>query len=287
MPATAGIAKPAWLRRSVLSSEKIEDTRRLLRRFSLNTVCESAKCPNLCECFDKGIATFIIMGSVCTRGCRFCAVEKGTPEPVDAEEPLRIYEAVQTLRLKYIVITSVTRDDLADGGAGHYADVVRCLRDGSDDIKIEVLVPDFGGREEFLRMIYKTKIDVFAHNLDTVRRIYESVKPNSDYETSLKVLKTAKAVSETVPTKSGLMLGLGETEEDVVTTMKELRNINCDIITLGQYLRPATDRLREQEFVSPKTFEKYKEIAYNLGFTSVSSGPFIRSSYHTACFDIT
>lgn len=281
------IAKPAWLRRSILSSEKIENTRRLLRRFSLNTVCESAKCPNLCECFDKGAATFIIMGSVCTRGCRFCAVDKGTPGALDPDEPSRIYEAVQRLRLRYAVITSVTRDDLADGGAGHYADVVRYLRDRSDDIKIEVLVPDFRGREELLRMIYKAKIDVFAHNIDTVKRLYKSIKPNSDYGISLKVLKMAKAVSESIPTKSGLMLGLGETEEDVLTTMKELRDAGCDIITLGQYLRPAIDRLEEREFISPKTFEKYKEIAYNLGFTSVSSGPFVRSSYHIACFDTT
>lgn len=281
------IAKPAWLRRSILSSEKIENTRRILRRFSLNTVCESAKCPNLCECFDKGAATFIIMGSVCTRGCGFCAIEKGTPEAVDPDEPSRIYEAVQRLRLRYAVITSVTRDDLADGGAGHYADVVRYLRDRSDDIKIEVLVPDFGGREGPIRTVCKAKIDIFAHNIDTVRRLYGSVKPNSDYGTSLKVLKTAKAVSEGIPTKSGLMLGLGETEEDVVEAMKELRDAACDIITLGQYLRPATNKLEEREFIPPKTFEKYKEIAYNLSFKSVSSGPFVRSSYHIACFTAT
>lgn len=281
------IAKPAWLRRSILSSEKIENTRRLLRRFSLNTVCESARCPNLCECFDKGVATFIIMGSVCARGCGFCAVKKGKPEPLDPSEPSRIYEAVRPLRLRYIVITSVTRDDLADGGASHYAAVIRYLRGRLDDIKIEVLVPDFGAREEPLKAIYNAKIDVFAHNIDTVRRLYKSVKPNSDYETSLKVLKTAKALSGSVPTKSGLMLGLGETTEDVIAAMKELRDVSCDIITLGQYLRPARDMLKEREFISPKTFEKYEEIAYNLGFTSVNSGPFVRSSYHIACFNIT
>ena len=283
--ATFGIAKPAWLRRSILSSEKIEDTRRLLRHFSLNTVCESARCPNLCECFDKGVATFIIMGSVCARGCGFCAVKKGKPEPLDSSEPSRIYEAVRPLRLRYIVITSVTRDDLADGGASHYADVIRYLRGRLDDIKIEVLVPDFGAREEPLKAIYNAKIDVFAHNIDTVRRLYKSVKPNSDYETSLRTLKMAETLSESIPTKSGLMLGLGETEKETLTAMEELREAGCDIITLGQYLRPATDKLKEHEFVSPKTFEKYEEIAYNLGFTSVSSGPFVRSSYHITCFD--
>lgn len=287
MPAALGAAKPAWLRRSILSSEKIEDTRRLLRRFSLNTVCESAKCPNLCECFDKGIATFIIMGSVCTRGCGFCAVKRGRPEAPDPDEPSRIYEAVRALGLRYVVITSATRDDLADGGAGHYAEVVNYLRGNPNDLKIEALVPDFGGREAALKAVYEAKIDVFAHNIDTVRRLYRSVKPNSDYETSLKVLMTAKSLSGSVPTKSGLMLGLGETEEDVVAAMKELRDVSCDIITLGQYLRPERDRLKEREFISPKTFEKYEEIAYNLGFMSVSSGPFIRSSYHMACFNTT
>lgn len=282
-----GIAKPKWLRRSILSSRKIDETRGLLRRFSLNTVCESAKCPNLCECFDKGAATFIIMGSVCTRGCAFCAVERGKPEPPDPDEPSRIYEAVRTLRLKYIVITSVTRDDLSDGGAGHYADVVRYLRGRMGDIKIEVLVPDFGAQEESLRVIHKAKIDVFAHNIDTVRRLYKSVKPNSNYETSLKVLKTAKAIFGSTPTKSGLMLGLGETEKEILTALEELREAGCDIVTLGQYLRPARNRMEERDFIPPKTFEKYEKIAYNLGFTSVSSGPFVRSSYHIACFNTT
>jgi lipoyl synthase len=287
MPAAFGIAKPAWLRRSILSSEKIANTRRLLRHFSLSTVCESAKCPNLCECFDKGIATFIIMGTVCTRGCVFCAVKRGRPEAPDPGEPSRVCEAARALRLRYIVITSATRDDLADGGAGHYADVVRYLRGNLNDLKIEALVPDFGGREAALKVIYEARIDVLAHNIDTVRRLYKSVKPNSDYETSLGLLKTAKSLSGSVPTKSGLMLGLGETEGDIIEAMRELRDVSCDIITLGQYLRPERDRLKEREFISPKTFEKYEEIAYNLGFVSVSSGPFVRSSYHIACFNTT
>ncbi|KPK40896.1 MAG: lipoyl synthase [Omnitrophica WOR_2 bacterium SM23_29] len=276
------MAKPKWLRRGILASDKIAQTREILRRFSLNTVCESALCPNLCECFDRGRATFIIMGSNCTRGCKFCAVKNGNPQELDSNEPSRIYEAVRQLRLKYIVITSVTRDDLSDGGAGHYADVIKYLRKRLDDIKVEVLVSDFKGSNKSLEIIYNAKIDVFAHNVDTVRRLHKSIKPGSDYGISLNVLKRAKCISEAVPTKSGLILGLGETGEEVVQTMMDLRDANCDIITLGQYLRPAPDRLKESEFISPKLFEKYKEIAYNLKFKNVSSGPFVRSSYHIA-----
>ncbi|MFH1778779.1 MAG: lipoyl synthase [Candidatus Omnitrophota bacterium] len=274
------MAKPEWLRRRILSSDKIERTRETLRRYSLNTVCESARCPNLCECFNRGVVTFIIMGSTCTRKCRFCAVKNGVPDAIDSNEPLRIYEAVKQLKLKYIVITSVTRDDLLDGGASHYTNVIKYLHKRLDDIKIEVLVPDFNGSYKSLKMIYETKIDVFAHNIETVRRLHKSVKPDSNYDTSLEILKKAKCLSKDIPTKSGLLLGLGETVNEVFQTMAELRDANCDIITLGQYLKPAPGKLEEREFVSPKTFEKYKEIAYNLKFKNVSSGPFVRSSYH-------
>ncbi len=281
------ILKPDWLRRKILSSGKIERTRTLLRDLSINTVCESARCPNQCECFNKGVVTFIIMGSICTRGCKFCAVGKGVPQPLDRDEPSKIYEAVKQLDLRYVVITSVTRDDLADGGASHYADVIRYLRERITEIKIEVLTPDFKAQHSCLETVYDSRIDVFAHNMDIVRRLYKHVKPQSDYQTSLEILRKAKQVSQSVPTKSGLMLGLGETADEVVQAMKELRSVGCDIITLGQYLRPSKDRLEEREFISPKTFEKYKEIAYNLDFKSVSSGPFVRSSYHIACLDTT
>lgn len=274
------IAKPQWLRRRILSSDRIKRTRDVLRHFSLNTVCESARCPNLCECFNKGRATFIIMGSTCTRSCEFCAVRNGSPDALDPDEPMKIYEAVKQLQLKYIVITSVTRDDLLDGGANHYAGVIKYLRAKLEGIKIEVLVPDFNGSYESLKTIYEARIDVFAHNIETVRRLHKAVKPDSDYETSLEILRKAKSVSKDVPTKSGLLLGLGETEKEVLKTMLELKGINCDIITFGQYLKPAPDKLEEYEFVSPKIFEKYKEIAYNLNFKNVSSGPFVRSSYH-------
>lgn len=280
------ISKPSWLRRSIVSSAKIDSTRRRLRNLKVNTVCESARCPNLCECFDRGVATFIILGDICTRGCRFCAVEKGAPSAPDPEEPARIYDAVKGLDMEYVVITSVTRDDLPDGGADHYASTVKYLREKVSDIKIEVLVPDFKGKAEYIDKVCGTGIDVFAHNLDTVRRLHKTVKPKCDYYLSLAVLGKAKDISRgEIPTKSGLMLGLGETEGDAVSAMKDLRNVGCDIITLGQYLKPAPGRVEEQEFISPKMFEKYEEIAYNLGFTRVRSGPFVRSSYHAACLE--
>lgn len=275
------IAKPRWLRRDIVSSGRIEDTRKVLRDLSINTVCESAKCPNLCECFDRGVATFITLGDRCTRGCRFCAVNTGTPSAPDPEEPAKIYEAVRGLSLGYVVITSVTRDDLPDGGSGHYAATVRYLRERSKDIKIEVLVPDFRGKAEYIGEVCGSGIDVFSHNLDTVKRLHKAVKPNCDYHLSLCVLGKARDISRgMIPTKSGLMLGLGETEEDLVSALRDLRNVGCSMLTLGQYLKPAPGRLEEREFISPKMFEKYKEIAYNLGFTRVSSGPFVRSSYH-------
>lgn len=273
------IAKPVWLRRKMLSSSRITKTRSVLKALSITTVCESARCPNICECFDRGTATFMILGSNCTRRCGFCAVGRGVPERLDPHEPERISEAVRSLGLRYVVITSVTRDDLPDGGAGHYVEVVERLRRKFNDVKIEVLVPDFGGKIESIELIYKSKIDILAHNLDTVRRLYKSVKPNSDYETSLRVLENAKRVSSGVPTKSGIMLGLGENEDEVVLTMKDLRGVGCDVITLGQYLKPAADKLDEKRFIPPKIFAKYEEIAYNLGFKSVTSGPFVRSSY--------
>lgn len=273
------IAKPQWLRRKILSSDKIERTREILKCFSLNTICESARCPNLCECFDRGKATFIIMGSTCTRSCKFCAVESGIPDKLDVDEPPRIYEAVKELCLKSIVITSVTRDDLSDGGASHYASVIKYLRARLHEIEIEVLVPDFKGSYKSLEVIYKAEVDIFSHNIETVRRLHKSVKPGSDYETSLGVLRKAKRISEDVPTKSGLLLGLGETEKEVFQTMLELKGVNCDMITLGQYLKPALGKLEECEFIPPKLFEKYEEMAYNLRFKNVTSGPFVRSSY--------
>lgn len=274
--------KPRWLRKDLSASGRIENTRRTLRKFSVDTVCETANCPNLCECFEKKTATFMILGVVCTRGCRFCSIEMGSPSAVESSEASKVYEAVKELGLKYVVITSVTRDDLPDGGAAHYAAVVKYLRERSNYVTIEALVPDFKGESSSLAAVCKSGINIFAHNIDTVQRLFSLVKPRADYETSIEVLKKAKLIARDIPTKSGLMLGLGETEDEVFMTMKRLRAVNCEIITLGQYLRPAKDKLKEKEFILPKIFEKYKEIAYNLGFKRVNSGPFVRSSYQVS-----
>ncbi len=279
------IAKPFWLRRPVIASEMISRTRKLLRETSAKTICETANCPNLCECFNKGVATFIILGDVCTRGCRFCAVRHGRPLPPDAGEADKIRRAVECLGLKYAVITSVTRDDLEDGGAAHFASVVARLKDMAVNIGVEVLVPDFKASPDSIRTVHEAGVNVFAHNIDTVRRIHRSVKPRADYDVSLSVLRISKAVSPGTPTKSGIMLGLGETGEDVLESMKDLRRVDCDILTLGQYLKPAGGKIAESEFVSPNLFAKYEEIAYNLGFTRVSAGPFVRSSYYAACLN--
>ncbi|MFA5335767.1 MAG: lipoyl synthase [Candidatus Omnitrophota bacterium] len=279
------IAKPRWLRRPIVASDKITATRKALKDASANTVCESANCPNLCECFDRGVATFIILGDVCTRGCRFCAIRCGKPLPPDASEPQKICDAVAALALKYAVITSVTRDDIPDGGAAHFAEVVSYLKGRIKDIRIEVLVPDFAGLASSIRTVHGPGLDVFAHNLDTVRRLYGTVKPRSNYDVSLSVLRKSRDASRDTPTKSGLMLGLGETEDEILSAMKDLRAADCEILTLGQYLKPAGGKAEETEFVPPKMFAKYEEMAYNLGFARVSAGPFVRSSYYAACLN--
>jgi len=279
------IAKPVWLRRPVIASEMIHRTRGLLRETSVKTICETANCPNLCECFNKGVATFVILGDVCTRGCRFCAVSHGKPLTPDQSEADKIYSAVERLGLKYAVITSVTRDDLEDGGASHFAAVVTRLRQMPVKVGIEVLVPDFKASTESIRRVHHAGVDVFAHNIDTVRRVHRSVKPGADYDMSLSVLRISKSLSPATPVKSGLMLGLGESEDDILGSFKDLRETGCDILTLGQYLKPAGGKIAESRFVSPNLFAKYEEMAYNLGFTRVSAGPFVRSSYYAACLN--
>ena len=279
------IAKPLWLRRPMAASGRITATRKALKESGVNTICESANCPNLCECFDKGVATFIILGDICTRGCRFCAVENGKPLPPDPSEPENIYNAVTRLGLKYAVITSVTRDDIPDGGAAHYSDVVSYVKARAAGVGIEVLVPDFRGSESSIRTAHGPGVDVFAHNIDTVRRLYGKAKPKADYDVSLSVLRISSRLFPLTPVKSGLMLGLGETEREVLSAMEDLRGAGCVILTLGQYLKPPGGRMEESGFVPPKMFAKYEEMAYNLGFTRVSSGPFVRSSYHAACLN--
>nr|WP_240951388.1 lipoyl synthase [Caldanaerobacter subterraneus] len=250
-----------------------------LKNMALNTVCQSANCPNMGECFARRTATFMIMGNICTRNCRFCAVEKGHPQPLDEEEPGRVAEAARRLGLKHVVVTSVTRDDLPDGGASHFAKTIYELKK-LPGVTVEVLVPDFMGNEEAIRTVVEAKPDVINHNVETVPRLYSRVRPKADYIRSLNLLKKVKELDPLILTKSGIMVGLGETEEEVIEVMKDLRDIDCDMMTIGQYLRPSHKHIEVAEYVTPEQFKRYEEIGYKLGFKHVASGPLVRSSYH-------
>lgn len=249
----------------------------------VKTVCESAVCPNIGDCFAKNTATFMILGNICTRGCRFCAVGKGVPVPPDTLEPAKVVKAVRQLRLKHVVITSVTRDDLEDGGAGQFARVIRALNKYNQNIKVEVLVPDFRGKKESIASVVDAAPAVIGHNVETVPDLYERVRPGADYFRSLALLKEVKNVgSGTVYTKSGIMLGLGEIRKQVIKVMEDLREVECDVLTVGQYLRPTFRHLPVVEYVSPEKFKLYAAEARDLGFKAVAAGPFIRSSYLAA-----
>ncbi len=250
---------------------------KLLRAAHLNTVCEGAQCPNIGECFHKKIATFLIAGTVCTRGCKFCAIAKGKPQQLDPDEPGRVAAAIKELGLRYAVVTSVTRDDLPDGAAEHFARTIRSIRALTPEVKIEVLVPDFQGTPGSLRIVADTKPDVFSHNLETVPRLYPVARQGGDYKRSLDVLRQAKQMLPLV--KSGIMLGLGESEADVLAVLKDLRAVNCDFLTLGQYLAPSTSHVPIQEYISDDTFAHYKTLALDLGFKHCASGSYVRSSY--------
>lgn len=270
--------KPDWLKVRV-SSEELEKMQNFLHDMSLNTVCQSADCPNIGECFANKTATFMIMGNVCTRGCRFCAVEKGHPLPLDEDEPRRVAEATRKLGLRHVVITCVTRDDIPDGGAQHFANTIHELQKISG-LTVEVLVSDFLGNEESIRTVVIAKPDVINHNIETVPRLYPKVRPKADYQRSLNLLKKAKELDDNIATKSGIMVGLGELEDEVIQVMQDLRDINCDMMTIGQYLRPTEKHLEVEEYVTPEQFDKYKEIGYQMGFKYIASGPLVRSSYH-------
>ena len=273
--------KPDWIRVRVPATPRIGEIKQKLRKHGLHTVCEEASCPNLGECFGGGTATFMIMGDICTRRCPFCDVAHGRPKPLNEAEPRELADAIADMGLSYVVITSVDRDDLRDGGAQHFADCIRETRDRSSDIQIEVLVPDFRGRMDVALDILKmTPPDVFNHNLETVPSLYKKVRPGSDYTWSLKLLKEYKALAPDVLTKSGLMLGIGETLEEVEQVMRDLREHNVDMLTLGQYLQPSRDHLPLERFVTPEEFEALAEKARELGFKHVASGPLVRSSYH-------
>lgn len=275
------LRKPSWIRSRIPTGREVQRIREILRRHKLSSVCEEAACPNLGECFSHGTATFMIMGDICTRRCPFCDVAHGKPQPLDRQEPQQLADAVDALQLRYIVITSVDRDDLADGGAGHYAACVRAIREKCPESRIEILVPDFRGREQRALEALATALpDVFNHNLETVPRLYPAIRPGADYQTSLELLGSFKQRHPKRLTKSGLMLGLGEKPEEVETVLHDLRRQRCDMLTLGQYLQPSKDHLPVQRYVTPQAFDALKQLAEKMGFSSVASGPMVRSSYH-------
>lgn len=274
------VRKPEWLRRDIQFSHVSNEVYNVIDELSLNTVCKEANCPNKMECFNRSTATFMILGRVCTRNCTFCNVSKGEPETVDPEEPRKVAMAVSRLKLKHAVITSVTRDDLQDGGAAHFAEVVKEIQKLGQAITVEVLIPDFDGDESALDKVIESKPDIMNHNIETVPSLYSRVRPMAIYERSLALLKAVKDKDNTILTKSGIMLGLGESEAAVISVMKDLRNVGCDIMTIGQYLAPSTNHYPVVEYVHPDMFENYKSIGLDLGFKNVVSAPLVRSSYH-------
>jgi len=279
-PQTA-LRKPDWIRVKLGANDEVARIKQLLREHSLHTVCEEAACPNLGECFSHGTATFMIMGDLCTRRCPFCDVAHGKPLPLDSNEPQHLAEAIKTLALKYVVITSVDRDDLRDGGAGHFAECIKRTRELSPATKIEILVPDFRGRlDKAVTILAEQPCDVFNHNLETVPRLYPQARPGADYQSSLNLLQRFQQAQPEVPTKSGLMLGIGETAEEVHQVMKDLLAHGCSMLTLGQYLQPSKAHLPVQCYVTPEEFTRYAVIAQQLGFKQVASAPMVRSSYH-------
>jgi lipoic acid synthetase len=280
-PQTEVLRKPDWIRIKLNANSEIDRLKQTLRANKLHTVCEEAACPNLGECFSHGTATFMIMGDLCTRRCPFCDVAHGKPLPLDANEPLNLARTIAQMKLKYVVITSVDRDDLRDGGAGHFAACIKEIRAVSPATKIEVLVPDFRGRmQKAIAILKEQPCNVFNHNLETVPRLYKQARPGADYQGSLDLLALHHAELPEIPTKSGLMLGLGETEEEVIEVMQDLVAHGCSMLTLGQYLQPSRDHLAVQEYIHPEQFDRYAKLAKALGFAQVASAPLVRSSYH-------
>ena len=266
---------PEWIK---VKSTGTHATKKILRHHGVSTVCEEARCPNQGKCFSHRTATFMILGYRCTRNCAFCAVESSIPLPVDPDEPEKVAEAALSLGLKFVVITSVTRDDLPDGGAGHFANTVRAVRKKGPLMKIEILTPDFRGDQASLKTALDAGPDVFNHNVETVPRLYSTVRQMADYQTSINVLKTAKKLYPGIKTKSGIMLGLGENESEVLSVMKDLRNAGCEFLTIGQYLQPGRNNIPVAEYIRPEIFEQYRKKALKMGFTAVASSPLTRSS---------
>lgn len=280
-PSDSVLRKPDWIRVRIPASPAVSDLKKLLRENNLVTVCEEASCPNLPECFTHGTATFMIMGDKCTRRCSFCDVAHGRPDPLDENEPAHLGSTIAKMKLRYVVITSVDRDDLRDGGAGHFAACIKAVRAESPNIKIEVLVPDYRGRLERALDVTGTELpDVFNHNIETVPRLYKQARPGSDYQHSLTLLKEFKKRYPGIPTKSGIMLGLGETNEEIEQTLLDLRAHDVDMVTLGQYLQPSRYHMPVARYVTPDEFKHFGDFAKEIGFSNAASGPLVRSSYH-------
>lgn len=281
VPLDEKLKKPEWIRAKLPNGQRFNEIKQILRDQKLHTVCEEATCPNIGECFSKGTATFMIMGDICTRRCPFCDVGHGRPNPLDPNEPIHLGQTVAALKLNYVVITSVDRDDLRDGGAQHFADCIQEIRKQSPKTQIEVLVPDFRGRLEIaLEILSKNPPDVMNHNLETAPRLYKQARPGADYQHSLDLLKAFKAMNPDVPTKSGIMVGLGETDEEIYEVMKDMRAHHIDMITIGQYLQPTDGHLPVLRYVHPDLFKQFENHAYEIGFKHAAVGAMVRSSYH-------
>jgi lipoic acid synthetase len=274
------IRKPSWLKVKSPGGENYAEVRRLMRDLKLHTVCEEAHCPNVGECWNHRAATFLILGDVCTRNCAYCAVAHGAPDPLDAEEPRRLAEAVEAMRLQHVVVTSVDRDDLPDGGAGQYAAVVREIRLRMADTSVELLIPDFKGDAAALRTVVDARPDILNHNLETVPRLYRLARPGGRYERALELLRRAKAMDPLLVTKSGIMVGLGETWEEAVTALRDLRAAGTDLLTVGQYLRPSATHMPVARYWTPEEFAELRRLGMGMGYRHVESGPLVRSSYH-------
>lgn len=272
--------KPEWLKVKAATKDEYKKIQGLMEKLNLHTVCQEANCPNLGECFSKGTATFMILGDLCTRNCRFCAVQKGIPTYLDRQEPQMVAEAAKKMGLKHIVVTSVTRDDLPDNGAEHYARTIEALHGIKHGTTVEVLIPDLQGSEKDLETILDASPEILNHNLETVPRLYETVRPMADYSRSLELLKRVKQLRPDLLTKTGIMVGLGETEDEVIELMKDILGVGCDILTIGQYLQPSQQQLPVKAFVDPDQFKRYEIVGKKMGISYVASGPFVRSSYN-------
>ena len=271
---------PPWIKAKMPGGPKYMELKELMRKKNLHTVCEEAHCPNIGECWERGTATFMILGEICTRACRYCAVTTGKPNELDTFEPIRVAESVKSMNLSYCVITAVNRDDLSDGGAAIFADCIKRIRETSPHCKVEVLIPDLQGNWEALKLLLDQKPDVLNHNIESTREIFPLVRAKGDYDLSLELLAQSKAIDPSIVTKSGIIVGMGESTKQLKSTMQDLREVDCDLLTIGQYLRPSQKHLKTVKNYKPDEFEDLKQIGLNLGFKHVASGPLVRSSYH-------